>query len=86
MTEMRECNKYKEVKLWKYGEFFVEIRVSQYEYEAWIQHKDCGIMSLLFGMPKEQPDRRITYGQFKEMVANNLDEYIESYREEYMND
>ena len=84
---MKESRHFKEVVMYEYGDFFVEITVSHDDYEAWIRHKDYGVAQLMFGIPKyEDGNHTKSYGQFKEIVIKNLDEYIELYREEYMND
>lgn len=78
---MKECREFKERYMYKYGEFYVEIRVAHNgDKEAWIQHEDYGIATLMFGLEGKP------YIIFKEVVESNLDEYIELYREEYMND
>lgn len=80
--KMRESKRFKEVNVYEYGDFLIEITVSNKDYEAWIRHEDYGIAQLMFGQERKD----VTYAVFKAMVYENLDEYIELYREEYMND
>lgn len=49
--------------------------------EAWLYHEHYGIKDLMFGGVWEQ----VTMESFLDVVEANLEEYIEDYREEYMN-
>lgn len=51
--------------------------------EAFLFHDQYGIKDLMFGCKLD--DCR-TYGNFIEMVSNNIDEYIESYKEDHMDE
>ena len=51
--------------------------------DAILWHKDYGIRMEMFGAPKDRPDE---VEIFEDVVEANLDEYIEMYREEYMDE
>ena len=60
--------------------FRMDIVITENNYEGWIYHKDYGVKKLMFGLPKSQQ----TYDEALEIFSYNVDEYIESYIEEYM--
>lgn len=84
MTEVKDIN----TLTYKYkGGFMVDIIVTKDEFEAWIYHKNYGIKMLMWGEPKKnfrfgKPYTQ-TFNDFKELVEFNIDEYAESYAEEY---
>lgn len=47
--------------------------------EFWLYHKEYGIKDLMFGLPKKYKEFDIY-----DVCAANLEQYKESYREEYM--
>ena len=48
--------------------------------EAYLFNEQYGVKSLMFGIADG------TYGDFIEMIASNVDEYIDDYRQEYMDE
>lgn len=59
--------------------FRMDIVITENNYEGWIYHKDYGVKKFMFGLPKFQQ----TYDEALEIFSYNVDEYIESYIEEY---
>ena len=51
-------------------------------YEAWIYHRDYGVKTLMWGVPQDST----SYDEFKDMVASSVEDNIEGYKEEYMDD
>ena len=64
------------------GDWFVDVVENEETYEAWLQHKDYGISSLMFGMMKKDK----TFEEFCETAKMNLDNQKDFYQEEYMDD
>lgn len=50
------------------------------KYEAWVYHTDYGIKWFLFAVEKKSTNK----DDFCRMVRNNMDEYIELYKHEYI--
>lgn len=67
------------VRVYEHGDFIVEI-VSRKDYhEAWLRHKDYGVSTCSYGTVT-------TLGEFLELVLATLDEDIEAYKKEVMDD
>lgn len=64
----------------EYGLYYVDIIETEDTYEAWITGERSGLSSLMFGVPKEQNQRK----EFMNIVEALLDEYIEMWEEELM--
>ena len=62
--------------------FLVEIEETESEYAAYLYHEEYGIKMLMYGMPKEQQGK----SEFMEIVEYSVDDYIEVYVDEYMDD
>lgn len=60
--------------------FYVEIWVKPMEFDAWLSHAKYGVKSYMFGSPVDNT----SFEEFKDMVEANIDEYIEYYENEYM--
>lgn len=60
--------------------FRMDVVITENNYEGWIYHKDYGVKELMFGLPKFQQ----TYDEALEIFSYNVDEYIESYIEDYI--
>ena len=63
--------------------FMIDIVRDINEVSAWLYHKDFGIKKHLFGVPLEEAK---TIEDFQEMILVQLPEYIEEYKDEYMNE
>lgn len=61
--------------------FYLDIADGKDGYEAWLYHEDYGIKSMMFSIPFSKAGKK----RFKEIVEQNIDEYISSYEEDYMN-
>lgn len=68
------------IKIYEKDDWIVEVWIVNDDFEAWIQHKDYGIKSLMFGMPAQQQSTQ----DFMKIVENSIDEYVEYYANEYM--
>ena len=55
------------------------------QYDAWLWEESYGVKMLMFGAEIGTPDGCKTYGDFMEEVDRTLEEYIDVYRDEYMN-
>lgn len=51
-------------------------------YEAWIQHKQYGVSSLMFGLMKKD----VSFSDAFEIIKANIKEHKEFYRENYMDE
>ena len=59
--------------------YFIYIVETKYGYGCYLQNNDYGVISLMFGLPKEQNNLEETI----EIVRNNLGDEIEIYKREY---
>lgn len=76
-----------ETRTYRDGEFIVEIIFDGETFDAWLSADGYGIKELMFGLPIEQPDgTRYDWELAEQIVEVNLEEYEDSYREEYMDD
>lgn len=71
-----------QVDNYEYNNYIVYIKdnVSTYygnNYEAWLQNKNYGIMSLMFGIP----NKNLTLEDFITIVNNNIEREIKIYQE-----
>ena len=57
--------------------YIVYIKDTDDTYEAWLQNKNYGIMSLMFGLPNEH----LSLEDFITIVNNNIEREIKLYRE-----
>lgn len=48
-------------------------------WEAWLNHFEYGVSVLMIGIEKKDAD----FNRFRELVESNLEEYKQSYMEEY---
>ena len=60
--------------------FYVDIVVEANERGAWLYHKGYGIKMFMFGAINTDHDI------FLDMIQNNLADYIEDYKADYMDD
>lgn len=68
-----------ETEFYKFGPYIAEIRKTDTSWEYYLQHKDNGIVSLIFGCPKSE----CTYEQFLDLVDVNIQDDIKFYKENY---
>lgn len=72
-----------ESRVYEYDDDFrVEVVTGDENYEAWLWHKDYGIKSLMFGMPKSQQ----SYEEFLDTVEATIVMDITQYANEYMDE
>ena len=86
-----ERTKTPETRTYRDGDFIVEIVKTNWRgeavFECWLSAPNYGIKELMFGLPIEQPDGiRYDWELAEQVVEANLEEYEDSYREEYMDD
>ena len=74
------------VKIERYtvGAYNVDIVDDGDTFEAWLSHHSYGVSSMMFGVSKS--DMVNGKEQFMAMVDDNICEYIDAYRDEYMHD
>lgn len=78
-----------EIKIDRYtykNGFYVDIITTKDKFEAWIGHEKYGISALLYGMPKKQINGEISYEEFLMYAKNGIENDIEYFREEYMDE
>ena len=68
------------IKKFEYGDYLIYIKDCGSHYESYIQHIEYGVMVLMWGIDKA---KNMTLEEYIEIVSNNLEEYIESYKEDY---
>ena len=70
------------VTRYAHGDFIITVieKNSEGTYEAWLNHKDYGVASLMFGVPQNSVTG---YKGFLLLVKANLPVYTKYYREEY---
>lgn len=67
-----------------YGEFFVEVSNSRNGcYEFWLSHKDYGVKKLMFGIPANDIS---TIDDMSLLILNTIENYIDAYTEEFMDE
>ena len=69
----------KEVKVFEYKDYIIYIFDEDFGYGCYIQNVGYGIISLMFGLPKNQN----TLEETIEIVKSNLEEQIEIYKRLY---
>lgn len=65
---------------YQYKDFLIDITEDEEIREAWIYHKDYSIKSQMWGEPIDQT----SFDDFIALVEENIEDYIESYKEEVM--
>lgn len=74
------------VERFRDGSFIIDIVSHDGTREAWLQHKDCGVSVMMFGIPVRQPGRpAMFYNEFLRMVEDSLTQHEQMYVEDYMN-
>ena len=69
-------------RIYEYGKYYVTVTETKTTFNAWLTLKNYGISSYMFGWLKNQPTgETYTLPEFLELVENNIDDYIMSYRE-----
>lgn len=65
----------------KHNDFIIDVfkNVNGF-HEAWIKHEDYGVSMLMFGIDANE----FTYSDCLEIVESNIEEYIPTYVEQYM--
>ena len=80
---MKNKNKFKIKDVIYFGKYRVilteEREKDDIMYYYYLQNMEYGIISMQFGMSKKS----IKYTEFKEIVFGSVDEYIQTYKEEY---
>lgn len=71
---MKESTEYS-AKIYEHGDYLITV-VTRFnrESEAWLSHRDYGEALFMFGT-------ETSIEEFEKLVAENLDEYIEQYKE-----
>ena len=66
------------------GDYLIDIVEDNELFEAWLSHKDYGISTLMFGVPKRQEGNKIEmpFEAFRILVETNLDDYKATYEDE----
>lgn len=76
---MKVCKDYK-TKLYRDDHFYIEVRIYDNVIEAWLQHDDYSISTLMFGGVYDQNNRfNFNYREFIKFIEENLDEYENVY-------
>lgn len=67
------------IKKYDFLEYNIYIKDCGDSYNCYLQNKHYGIIMLMFGIAKSDSDLK----QLEQMIENNLNEYIELYKEDY---
>ena len=68
------------IKKFVYGDYLIYIKDCGSHYESYIQHKEYGIMELMFGLDKA---KSMNLKDYIEIVKTNIIYYIVNYKEDY---
>ena len=68
-----------EIKVYEYKDYIVYIIDEDFGYGCYIQNVGYGIISLMFGLPKNQN----TFEETKQIVKDNLEDQIKIYKRLY---
>lgn len=66
----------------KDGDWFIDIVETDELYESWLQHKDYGVSSLMFGLMKKD----VSFACACEAVKANIDNHKAIYKEAHMDE
>lgn len=69
------------IKKFEYGDYLVYIKDCGSHYESYLQHKEYGVMELMFGLDKAKG--RITLQNYIDTINANIIDYIVDYKNEY---
>ena len=69
------------IKKFEYEDYYIYIKDCESHYESYLQHKEYGVIELMFGI--DIAKGRITLQNFIDTVYSNINEYIETYKQEY---
>lgn len=80
--------KNKVIKMFEYKDYYIYIMEDKIEkgtyYGCYLQNKQYGIISLMFGLPKDKMVLgKYTLRPLIEVIENHLEEYIEMYKKDY---
>lgn len=76
---MKKSENIKSIDVYDYDdEYCIDIITTNDTYEAWLYQYNCGMKSLMFGMPIPQQSKE----QFLEIVEANVEDYIPLYCDE----
>lgn len=67
------------IKQFIYGDYIIYIKEDSISYEGYLQNEIYGVISLMIGVPKKQN----TLDELIELIENNLQSYINDYKENY---
>ena len=67
------------IKQFVYGDYIIYIKEDSVSYEGYLQNELYGVISLMIGVPKKQN----TLNELIELIENNLQSYINDYKENY---
>lgn len=67
------------IKQFVYGDYIIYIKEDSISYEGYLQNELYGVISLMIGVPKKQN----TLNELIELIENNLQSYINDYKENY---
>ena len=65
----------------RHGKFRVLIQELEGCFDCWLNHDQIGIMEYMFGLPN---DGKITLEHVIDIIEHNFKDYLESYRNEYI--
>ena len=68
------------IKKFEYEDYYIYIKDCGSHYESYIQHKEYGIIDLMFGI--DIAKAKITLKDYIDIVFSNIEEYIEIYKQD----
>lgn len=70
----------KTFKVYKFGDYFVEVAHSDGEWNAWLYREGYGTRLYLFGAVENEV---LSEGAFIEMISGNIADYLKEYHDNY---
>ena len=84
---MKKTKEFNSITYKTFNGFYIDIVQRKNDmYDSWIYQESYGIKMYMFGMEIGTETGCKTYNEFLSIVENNLEEYINIYREEYMDE
>ncbi len=75
------------IKKYKYKNYVIYIKETEDSYESYLQNEDYGVISLMFGISKEQVFNKVhkyyTLIPFINLIEKNIEDYILTYKIDY---
>ena len=75
------------IEKYSYKDYIIYIKETDDSYESYLQNEKYGVISLMFGISKEQCFNKVhkyyTLIPFEKYIEKNIEDYIKLYQSEY---